>query len=376
LATWLLRTRSDPDGLLVQLSPGEYISWRILDAPGPGLTLGDAVFFWREGFDGGLPDGVLASGVVAGIMGLPSQDGTLSKAAIRVDQVASNKREVIQAKWLPDDPCLSRLAAEDTQHYAAVILSADEGRRLRALWANTGRDWNEQESLAGLWVYAKTHGGQVSKKAGSPVVLVAERIGRAITGVYNKVMNFRALDPRDPRDGLSGGGQTDKIVWDRYYSPTAERLDVTRIEADFQKLWMEGDDQAGYEPDALVRKAIEEHAMMLAQRHYAALGYAIEDTSANHPFDLRCTREDVELRVEVKGTRASGAYVSVEVTIGEVENARGDSWRTDLFVAWGLKVAGTDDQLVVEGDRVRILEGWAPTDKELKPIRFRFKVPL
>jgi hypothetical protein len=32
---------------------------------------------------------------------------------------------------------------------------------------------------------------------------VTVKIGRAVTGVYNKVMNFRSVDPRDNRAGMS-----------------------------------------------------------------------------------------------------------------------------------------------------------------------------
>ena len=41
-------------------------------------------------------------------------------------------------------------------------------------------------------------------------ILVAERIGRAVSSVYNKVMNFRALDPRDERTGMRAGSKTDQ----------------------------------------------------------------------------------------------------------------------------------------------------------------------
>jgi hypothetical protein len=58
--------------------------------------------------------------------------------------------------------------------------------------------------VAGLWAYTQTYGQQVSRLPGSPVAEVALVVGRAISGVYNKVMNFRAIDPRDERAGMSG----------------------------------------------------------------------------------------------------------------------------------------------------------------------------
>ncbi|MFT4767447.1 MAG: hypothetical protein ACI8RN_000573 [Glaciecola sp.] len=40
-------------------------------------------------------------------------------------------------------------------------------------------------------------------------------MGRAVTGVYNKVMSFRHIDPRDERAGMSGGGDMVREVWAR-----------------------------------------------------------------------------------------------------------------------------------------------------------------
>jgi len=34
---------------------------------------------------------------------------------------------------------------------------------------------------------------------------LAQRLGQAPTGVYNKLMNLRAIDPTDDRKGFEGG---------------------------------------------------------------------------------------------------------------------------------------------------------------------------
>jgi hypothetical protein len=130
----------------------------------------------------------------------------------------------------------------------------------------------------------------------------------------------------------------------------------------------------GYEPDAKVRKAIEDHAMALATAHYESLGSDVEVTASRRPYDLACTREgSEEIRVEVKGTRGDGD--SVELTIGEVENARGTGWRTDLFIVSGIRVTRTDDGPVASGGTHRVFEQWCPADEELSPTRFRCRVP-
>lgn len=100
---------------------------------------------------------------------------------------------------------LIRVAQSPTARRVVILVQGVQARRLEALWLNTGRDWNEAESIAGLWAYAQTYGKGVSRLPGSPVVDVALRIGRAVTGVYNKVMNFGSIDPRDSRAGLGKG---------------------------------------------------------------------------------------------------------------------------------------------------------------------------
>jgi hypothetical protein len=53
----------------------------------------------------------------------------------------------------------------------------------------------------------------------------------------NKVMNFRAIDPRDQRAGMSGGGETDRRVWAEFYDASANDLRHTELEREFNRLW-------------------------------------------------------------------------------------------------------------------------------------------
>jgi hypothetical protein len=109
--------------------------------------------------------------------------------------------------------------------------------RLAALWSRTGRDWTRNESVAGLWAYVHTYGQPVSRLAGSPVADIALALGRAVSGVYNKVMNFRAIDPRDPREGMSGAGEVDRRVWSEFYDHAASVLRSDALEREFTRLW-------------------------------------------------------------------------------------------------------------------------------------------
>src|SRR5262249_23758292 len=96
--------------------------------------------------------------------------------------------------------------------------------------------------VAGLWAYTQTYGQSVSKRPGSPVAEVALLIGRAVSGVYNKGMNFRAIDPRDERGGMSGAGGGDRHGWDEFFDSAGSELRIPELEHEFNRLWRgEGD---------------------------------------------------------------------------------------------------------------------------------------
>jgi hypothetical protein len=403
MTTWIFQANPDQFRLDGYLKPAAEIRWTVRQEHlRTQMSPGDRCYIWRAKGRGEEPAGIVASGALTSAPQVEAEDpdaikfwstppsGTALRVRLRLDRVAS-KKELIQREWLMQDPVLKdlrilRLAAETNYR----VDPAHEAR-LADMWRNTGRAWDERESLAGLWAYAHTKGKEVSRKPGSPVADVAVRIGRAVTGVYNKVMNFRALDPTDTREGLSGGGETDRAVWARYFDAQTARLDLDRLDADYASGWAGQTSQQasessvlagsqrlssgrgqGYESDSDVRKAVELLAMSRAIEHYKALGFEVEDTSSASPFDLRCTKGGLEVRVEVKGTQGEGS--TVEVTSGEVENARATQWRTDLFIVSGVQVQRVPT-LEASGGQCRLIEAWLPQDADLSPTRYRCRVP-
>lgn len=370
------------------------------------ISVGDRVYVWRSQGAGGEPGGVIASGWISRSAIEEPDDSTALifwkdsaanrtelRVAIDVDRVA-DKKEVVRRDWLKGDPILDSLRILKFFSETNYELTDQQASRLAVLWDNTGRDWDESESMAGLWAYAHTYGGEVSKLPSSPVSEVAIRIGRAISGVYNKVMNFRAIDPRDPRAGFPSVSNADRSVWSSYFNNQTQELDLPQLDADYTSRWVNqriratdvsGDESTsivvadspsagkgqGYESDPKIRRAIELHAMTRAMHHYESSGFAVADTSKTKPYDLSCTKDGAEVRVEVKGTQGSAA--TVEVTIGEVLNARGVDWRTDLFIVSGIIVERTD-QPSATGGTVRVVSSWQPTDADLSPIRYRCTV--
>jgi hypothetical protein len=400
VATWIFDER--PDDSVEAPRVDASIAWPIRQDLVGRIAVGDRVYLRAVPAGPKAKAGIVAFAVVKSSpehgddMPVANAETPIEAAPtllLRIERVASNPKEVLQESWFKGDPVLGELRILEHPGERCYLLTGEQTRRLDALWKNTGKDWEFAESLAGLWAFAKTSGGQISCLPGSPVADVALRIGRAVSGVYNKVLNFRALDPRDHRKGLSGGGRMDKQVWAAFYDPPREVLDTEQLDIQYLRLWGAGaapdadvdegtgdndtDDESfdaqGYEPDPLVRKAVEMRAMVLAEAHYRAAGYEVEITASIEPFDLRCIGDGSEIRVEVKGTRGRGEFV--EVTIGEVENARGTAWRTDLFVVFGISLVAGLEPPGAEGGQVHIIERWVPEIDDLALTRFRYRVP-
>jgi HNH endonuclease len=159
---------------------------------------------------------------------------------MRLVKVA-NTREVLRREWCLDDPILRRLPNLQMQAGTNYPVTDEQALRLNALWTRTGRDWTRNESIAGLWAYAETYGQPVSRLPGSPVARVALLVGRAVSGVYAKVMNFRSIDPRAAGEGMSGAGETDRIVWNEFFDSTSSTLRTDDLAREFNRLWLEAE---------------------------------------------------------------------------------------------------------------------------------------
>jgi hypothetical protein len=231
------------------------------------IGVGDRVFIWRTQGSAKEDAGIIAEAVVAPAMPRPeSADAAsfwrgneeqaaqvLPRALLRLNRVAS-KKEALRREWLAQDPVLSDLPNLKMAAGTNYPVMPHQAARLYALWSRTGQDWSRDESVAGLWAYVKTLGIPVSGLPGSPVVAISQLIGRAIPGVYNKVMNFRSIDPRDTRAGLPASGATDERVWNEFFDPAANQLREADLEQEFNRLWMS---TAGHSEPALDAEAAQ-----------------------------------------------------------------------------------------------------------------------
>jgi hypothetical protein len=222
------------------------------------IALGDQVFIWRS-IGGGNQDaaGIVAEGEVIEAPTLrpdepaarpfwanPSEaDIPAERVILRMVRIAGS-REIIRRRWIQEDPILRDMLILRLANSTNYEVPVAQATRLNALWSRAGRDWSYADSVAGLWVYHQTYGREVSRLPESAVANTALLIGRVVSGVYNKVMNFRSIDPRDQRTGMTGGGAMDRRVWADFYDQARDTIDEGQLSAEFHRLWISTDQVA------------------------------------------------------------------------------------------------------------------------------------
>jgi hypothetical protein len=129
----------------------------------------------------------------------------------------------------------------------------------------------------------------------------------------------------------------------------------------------------GYADSPEVRRAIELQAMAHATKYFVDLGYEVEDTSANRPYDLVARRGAEHWYVEVKGTQSRGE--TVLVTRREVEHARAHAGLCVLYVLHSVVVEKADGAARATGGVAVVTSPWVPTDDRLSATQYEYRVP-
>ena len=148
---------------------------------------------------------------------------------------------------------------------------------------------------------------------------------------------------------------------------------IARVAAEAAAVEPEASTGQGLGLTAEERKAVEMRAMKLAMEYYEAAGYHIKDVSGNSSYDLSCTKEGSELRVEVKGTTGLGEHVFL--TANEVEHARSHYPNVSLFVVSEISLETGDDGPISSGGNPKIFDSWQIDDFALKPTQYSCRIP-
>jgi EVE domain len=273
LNTWIFQgnpKRFDIDGYLNQAI--EEIRWTVAQHSNE-IAVGDTVFIWKA--QGGDRDN---SGIVAECQVLDKprrqdddpaslrfwkneEDPTTAKVRVQLKLLrVATKREVLKRDWLQQDRILQTLLILRRPVGTNFPVENVEAQRLRVLWSKVGQDWPRDEVVAALCLYASLWNKPISKTTGSPVEVLAQQIGRVPTGVYNKLMNFRALDPRAAQKGLDGSSQVDRAAWNEFFDNSNNTLDARGLTLEYERLW-----KSVKAPEA-IRETLEEKARRLEQK--------------------------------------------------------------------------------------------------------------
>ena len=214
------------------------------------IVVGDVIFLWRSAGDKASDSGVVGMARVASTpveteddpesLQFWLSDADLGKRTrVDLELLAANTgaKQLVRRDWMKEDPILSELGILKMPSGTNFPVTESQASRLKALVENTGVPWSKAESTAGLWLYNRLIDRPISRSKDSEVAEVAVRIGRAVTGVYNKVMNFRSIDPRDERAGMKGAGAIDHKTWAAYYEQAARSLNVDALDFDYERIW-------------------------------------------------------------------------------------------------------------------------------------------
>lgn len=156
---------------------------------------------------------------------------------------------------------------------------------------------------------------------------------------------------------------------------TAEAVEIREIEGSLRELLGKPGRRGGLAPGLTAgqRKAIETRAMVLSREALENEGWLVEDTSQNHPFDLRARRAETEMHVEVKGTTTPGE--SVVLTRGEVKHHLETQAVSALYIVSGIELTGTPETPEARGGLLRTWVPWSIDHTDLTPLAFEYSVP-
>ena len=250
------------------------------------ISPGDTVYVWQsKGQDSGQA-GILAEGTITEYPRVQKDDALSAdfwkqapaleeavRVKIRLNRIAS-KKEVLKREWMKDDSVLRNMLIMKQAAGTNFPMEEVEAKRLRQLWRKTGTDWERDEVIAALRLYEQLRDKPISKIAGSEVEQLAQQIGRAPTGVYNKLMNLRAIDPRDDRKGFDGGSKVDQATWNEFFETAMSGLDLARLNKEYERLWGKG-----VKSDKSAESLIEDEEKRLAEK---PLGWLLNQY-ANRP---------------------------------------------------------------------------------------------
>ena len=248
---WIFQGNPDKFDIETYVGERDKILWSVRQTHlANEINVGDEVFIWKAGGKNKTIAGVVALGVItdspsiqpddAASLGLwVGEEGNRQelRVPIQLHSRCLGNKDIVRRQWLHDDPILSELRILRMRTETNYRINGNEAHRLALLCRNTGRDWSRDECVAALWAYSMTEGLPISKLRGQPVSKVAIDIGRAVSGVYNKLMNYRSIDPRDDRKGFSSTSVAEHEARSEFFDSETQVLDRNALEGEYERMW-------------------------------------------------------------------------------------------------------------------------------------------
>jgi hypothetical protein len=174
--------------------------------------------------------------------------------------------------------------------------------------------------------------------------------------------------------GLLLADHFDTEEWDGVLAATGLTNLASALRSSPAPLRVRRPGRSGRIADAVLRAAIEQHAVDWAMNHYRGLGYEVRDVGSIESYDVHAVSGGDELHIEVKGSISAVNYV--QLTVNEVEHAR--QVQTELVVVDQIQWEHLADGAAIRtsGGRFRLWPNWQPADLDLRADRFRYRLLL
>jgi hypothetical protein len=126
---------------------------------------------------------------------------------------------------------------------------------------------------------------------------------------------------------------------------------------------------------AAENQAIEQQAVRVVRKHFKeVLGYETEDVGATESYDVRATKGDSVIKVEVKGTTSEGAEVML--TANEVKLHLAEHPNNALAVVRRIMLDRSGEEPAATGGVLELTMAWEVDRGRLEPIAYRYQTGL
>ncbi len=121
--------------------------------------------------------------------------------------------------------------------------------------------------------------------------------------------------------------------------------------------------------------AIEERAVLVTREHFEnELGYQTEDVGEYLSYDVRASKGQEVVKVEVKGTTTDGAQVVL--TRNEVNLHRAEHPHTALAVVRNVTLDRSGERPVASGGELVLVMPWEIDEGGLSPIAYDYRTGI